>query len=535
MKLNSYLNIFFPLFITAMCVHFFYMSGFVSTLDTSYGPEIHFPNLLLSSSTIIGAFLIYFLQTFFNTMVAQKIYLFLLFFFLSYLPLRFFPFQVEEKWKYLAAVLFVVNPFVLERFLAGQWGVLWGLAMLYPFIYCLVKFLETNSVKNLQKTLLALFFIGAFSMHIFVMSVLVLVFSFLFLPLSFFQNNKKEIGQTGIAYLLLNLYWLAPIFQNGGAVVENINATDLSAFVTNLAHWNTWPFFSIFTLYGFWGEHEAWVRQFEFLPFNNLFFILPVWVVSFVIILKTKSIGKRIKIFLGFVFVFASVFSVGVSDTIFKKLNLFLFTHVSFWDGFRDSQKWSVYLVLLFSIFYALGGQYFLERIKNNYAKNTFVVLLFAIVLLYTPEVLMGFSQNLKPFDYPEGWYIVSKILSEDKDCRAVFLPSTMYYYLTPNNNLLTGNPAKVFFSCQMYTSLSPGYKGVNDIYEADESKKRVSKILKKVLPAKEKIELLKKEGIEYLVVTPDALQDVLNRDLQKDTDLQPVYVDNFIRLYRIH
>src|SRR3990172_10911585 len=71
--------------------------------------------------------------------ITQKLFLIVLFFLLFYLPVKFFPFEIGEKYKYFAGLFYTINPFVYERFLAGHWLVLLLYAMLPPLTYYIIR------------------------------------------------------------------------------------------------------------------------------------------------------------------------------------------------------------------------------------------------------------------------------------------------------------------------------------------------------------------------------------------------------------
>ena len=152
------------------------LPGYVLTLDMVFGPHAVMPSYAgLSAATFPPAYVIYLLHSVLSGWVIEKLILFLLFFLLLYLPLRFYPFRNIYGEAYFAALLFAVNPFVYERFLAGQWEVLYAYAFLFPFISCLIRFYQNLSWRSVCMAALWLLLIGMFSLHILVMGAIILL------------------------------------------------------------------------------------------------------------------------------------------------------------------------------------------------------------------------------------------------------------------------------------------------------------------------------------------------------------------------
>ncbi|MEI6490880.1 MAG: hypothetical protein WCO16_03950, partial [bacterium] len=108
--------------------------GYVLTLDMVFGPKV---NLIISQgglfTTLPTKYVLVFLTYISTGWVAQKILLITIFFILFNFPLHFFRkiFNSEKTYgaEYFSSIFFAINPFVYERFLAGQWAVIFGYAL----------------------------------------------------------------------------------------------------------------------------------------------------------------------------------------------------------------------------------------------------------------------------------------------------------------------------------------------------------------------------------------------------------------------
>ena len=175
--------------------------------------------------------------------ITQKLFLIALFFALFYLPVKFFPFDIDSKFKYWAGIFFTVDPFVYERFLAGHWLLLLLYAMLPPLVYYLVKL---------------------------------------------FQNFKK--------YFLFFSFWLLAALLIFGFYFEHFTQI---LKISNPEYWQIFKTSSfliggssakVIMLYGFWGESYPWASYFIW---PKLSLALPV----FALIAGLVILGIREKLF----------------------------------------------------------------------------------------------------------------------------------------------------------------------------------------------------------------------------------------------
>ena len=430
--------------------------------------------------------------------ITQKLFLIVLFFLLFYLPYRFFPFEIDSKFKYWAAIFYAINPFVYERFLAGHWLVLLLYALLPPLIYYLIRLF-----KNFKKYC---------PYFIFWLLAAVLAFSF------YFDHFIKVIKISNPEYWQV---FKTASFPIGGSLAK------------------------VAMLYGFWGESYPWANYFIW---PKLFIILPVFaLIAGLIILGIRKAwfqNKRLTVLLLVVGFLSFVFASGIGEGLFKNFNLWLFENIPFWRVFRDTTKWLGPLAYVYAVFGALGvsaashaffrsdggdaefrkaspasgvlasGQNKRSSL-NQTLKKAWLVALFILPLLYTYPMLGGFARQIQPVWYPESWVEVNNILKQDKECKALFLPWHLYYSLSFNNNLVTANPAAKFFNCQIISS--------QDI--------EIGEIERTAWPDWQD----KAEKIKYIIYTPDLEgADIYDYSFLNSDALEVIYQHKDIILYKI-
>ena len=186
-KFNNIIYFYFSIFLTFIIVISLLGYGYIFSLDGLTGIQINVNEVSISYSTMLFEYIYKLFSQVTNVFITQKIYMILIFFGMLYLPLTYFPNVFTNKKsdskniefiKYVVAIFYTVNPFVYERFLAGQWAVLAGYALLWPFVYYLIEFVRGGEVKDFQKLLIATFLVGAVSFHFLIMCFVILFFTF---------------------------------------------------------------------------------------------------------------------------------------------------------------------------------------------------------------------------------------------------------------------------------------------------------------------------------------------------------------------
>jgi len=499
------------------------LPGYVLTLDLTFGPLRPAPVYAgLKAATYAPDWLIYVAHSLISGWLVEKIILFGMFFLLFYLPLRFYPFSKNYGEAYFVSLLYTINPFVYERLLAGQWKVLFAYAFLFPFVACLIRFYKDFAWRPILMAFAWLLLIGMFALHMLVMGVFILfLFGTCLYVRSFFLKEHQRLGVflarffpvLGV-FIVISLYWVIPAFNAPTLSVSTFTEADSSAFQT-AGDKRIGTEGNVAALYGFWGEHETWSAHFHS-PKEHLALwettgallavLIAVGVFSALIDAKRRFIGLWL-VLLGFA---AFVFSIGVGDSVFRPFNAWLFENIWFWRGFRDTEKWSGVLVLAYALFAGIGLSYLLSKL-SKYKKTTrvFVVAVCALPLFYTPTMLFGFAGQLSPVEYPAAWAQANAILSQDKNCAAVFLPWHQYYTPIFNHRILTGNTARLYFSCTIYSSADAEIGDVGDEVGKSAQYYAIEKALvSDTAGPNTTIRFLKSQGIEYLIFTNDEVSD---------------------------
>ncbi|KKQ14977.1 MAG: hypothetical protein US25_C0015G0010, partial [Candidatus Moranbacteria bacterium GW2011_GWE1_36_7] len=407
------------------------LPGFVLTLDMNWMP--YMPVIINADSFrafLPLSYLIHWASVLTSAWIVQKVMLVALFSSIGYLAFKYLPVGprkislerdhggVKNKIVcWFSALIYLVNPFVYTRLLAGQWLVLWGYALLPPILHSLFVFQKKKDSKSAMKLFGWLFLLGVFSNHFFVMSAILLAVWFAFaLVREIVQKNKinfwrmwKNILLGGVIFLILSSYWLVPALTRQAPLEQRFGIEHWEAFAGG-GYKDIDPLLNLVSLNGFWGERTAWAQAFVWPQDNASFWIAFSLLVLLIILggvigLRDKEQKNKTLIFLAIGFS-ALVFSAGAGETIFRNLNLWFFEHVPLWSGFRDSQKFTGFLALSYATLAGMGLSYFFDFLdRKKFAfKNILVPAIFLIPFFLGFLMWGGFHGQLKPVWYPQSW-----------------------------------------------------------------------------------------------------------------------------------
>ena len=343
--------------------------------------------------------------------------------------------------KYFAGIMYMINPFVYARFMAGHWLLLLAYALTPWAIASIIKFFKENNRNQSIKTALWITLIGILNIHNLFLILSVFLIFFLY-HLIKKDRILKQTAFLAIIFVLLNLFWLVPLLTAPASPVHEITGQDLTVFATSRGPFN--HFIHTLMLYGFWRE-QAYILPMSFIPFY-LYFDLFI-ILLFLAVHGIRCCKEAYKWPILITAVLASLLAVGIAHPWFKDIFLFLFNNLYFMRGFREPHKF----LALAAFAYAFFGAYGLDDLIKQFEKHKKAIFVASILLIiaYTPVMFGGFWGQLKPADYPADWYAINDQLNqEEQDFNVLFLPwhGYMDFKFVKNQDKRIANPAKSFF-----------------------------------------------------------------------------------------
>lgn len=514
------------------------LPGYILSLDVSWGPV--YPRTSLDSSLGIFSLLLHLLNFSFGWL-PQKIILFLTISLTGLGSYKLFNHTErlqQNRVSHLAAIVYIFNPFFYSRFVAGQWLVLIGYALLPWIILALWKFLQKPEFKTAWPVLAWLMAIGLTSIH--TLGIVALVAVVMFFVTIREQVKVKLIWGVGIitSWIVLNLMWLIPFItgsSRSGQSVQSFGESQLQAFATNGTIFDS-PVLSALFLTGFWADDQGRYS----LPSNLgilwyiaafLLFALMVTGVAYVIKKKDK-LGISITI-AGFI---AWILAIGVASQVTAPLAYFLHEHLPLYAGYREPQKWLMLLAVAYAYLGTFGLVYTLDFIKERkLEKLVYPITIIACILpiLFAPNLARGAGGQLKSVQYPAGWTEAAEVLKDEpKDTKVLVLPWHMYLHVRFADRVVA-NPTRYYFTQDMIVGNNSELKGVPIINENE----LYAYINNELLPQRNKItnagERLRGYGVEYVMLLKEADYRTYGW-VNKQTGFDAVLDNDSMTLYRI-
>jgi hypothetical protein len=176
----------------------------------------------------------------------------------------------------------------------------------------------------------------------------------------------------------------------------------------------------------------------------------------------------------------ALALEVGVSHPLTATVVGWMDTHFALYRGMRDAGKWAVLLAFAYSQLVGLGAatiqailkQPVLEAGRTEWVPGVATGLLLAVPLYYGNGLLFGAHGEIRPSQYPAGWYAADRVLARDAHpSQALFLPwhEYMSYSFVRNQNRVVASPAPNFFSVPVLVSIDPEVPGISPPRSADQ------------------------------------------------------------------
>ena len=339
----------------------------------------------------------------------------------------------------LVGICTLFNPFVYERMLYGQVGVLIGLSFCIFGIAYFFDFL--NEEKYTHLPFAGLFFGLAilFSNHyLFIITLIVLVSCLCFWRK--WQNafSKKLFWKQALYALvvlfLINSIWIISTFASHTntkqQLLSSITPAELQAFeVSGNSDFDALKLVTMMS--GFWGKDQH--RFFDITQSKQLYgrgFSIVALILLFgcIILLRDRS-RRNLGIFILIIIVSSILLALGVKTSMTATLTEWLFKHVPFYVGMRETQKWVSVVVVGYAILLTVGLDTLFEKyIRNNTYKKIAFALIGLSIIMQAPLLLFGFAHQVTPTQYPSDWESVNQIMINEhtESCtnQALFLPN---------------------------------------------------------------------------------------------------------------
>jgi len=343
----------------------------------------------------------------------------------------------------------------------------------------------------------------------------------------------KNLALGGLVFAVAGAYWLIPAAVQAQPAWQRFDIKHWQAFAAG-GYGSVNTTLNVLSLHGFWGQGQAWSKQFAW-PQDYPLFWLGFLLVAMLILIGLVSgfrnhTSRKTVLFFAILGLLAFVFATGVGETVFKGFNLCLYQNIFFWPGFRDSQKFSGLLALSYAVLGGFGASRVLSFLKTcRLGLIGSLHLMSSIPLAFGFLALGGFWGQLQPVWYPPVWNRAKETLrQESPGSKTLFLPWHGYLSFKFNNDIVIANPAGKFFGEGAIVSRSVELGGIYDQErdpEYDQLDKAVSGRLS--LSPDRTIDFLAAQNIKYIVYFQDLKKtDNLKYEFLSSDRLRPIIKD---------
>lgn len=416
------------------------------------------------------------------------------------------------------ATLFVVNPFVRDRYLAGHLYFLLGYALLPWALAPLADALQGASPRAGPLAGLWLAALAAVDVHVAGFYGLLVLAAIAAAPRSRLVLAGAALGlATG-----LSAYWLLPaaFFTPGAA----IGSADLGVYATRPSGIAVLP--ALLSMHGFWRDEFPSLAQRAPALYFLLVPILGLAVVGVDRMLSTEE-RRRLGVTLSVTAVLGLLLAAGTSFPPTAGVFRWLFGHIPLFGIYREPQKFLALVILAYAIFGTAG----VAAVQPGRGRSRIVpALALGAVLAYGGGMFWGFGATVRPARYPDGWREAERVMEERGPGRLLVLPWHLYAVWSFSDGRIVANPATSFFSREVIAANEAGFTEVPP-QSSDPFRRYVAAVLEQRRKVKSFGHLMAPLGVRYVAWMREADWEAY-RFLERQEDLLLVYRGEGISLY---
>ncbi len=461
----------------------FFSKGYIFLTDLVWGPNI---SLSWSSQYFLLNVVTKGLSFLLSVDLIEKIYITLCLGLALWGGRKITSLFLQNQWLVFIASLFALfNPFVYDRAMYGQINIVGAFGLMLLGAGFLLEYLEKKQWQQIVFAGLAFAFSVQFSPHF--IFFIVAFYIFVFLPGLFIGkrglagggDNKSgakakiidavKISVTLVAIaFVLNANWIVGGVTGtsglGKFVNTGITQQDLVAFQTS-GKTGADALGNVLMMSGFWGKDQFRYADLTTIADNwgrSFFLLLPLILWGFVAGLRSKEKKYRaMTIGAGALFAVSVVLATGIRIPIGSQITYFLFNHLPFYKGLRESQKWVSVTAMIYLAFLSIGlRELFTKKIVQ---RNALIIkiLVGAIIVMEAPLLLWGFGGQVKLVQYPSDWYTVNNYIVHDSGCSGSILFFPWHEYMSFSwIGAIIANPAQSFFQCPVISGTDMEWGG---------------------------------------------------------------------------
>lgn len=438
--------------------------GFLFLLDMVWGPHFDLARSFASGIPAQAPFTVIFagLSSFIPAFIIQKCLITAVLVSIGGAYFSLIRRFTGKAWALVAASWAMINPWVFERLIAGQWLVLAGYAYA-PLVMLMAFKIQTRTEGSRRSKYLFLISYAIYpviSLHGWYLmtgflAVYAATIAFQRYRAGMFTRASLAHGITALLaglliFALVNAFWLVGFFAPS-STYRTISQSDISAF-TLQSDPSHGPFLTAATLYGFWSRANILPKDID-----PLWPAAAWWTGIFVLIgaaaaWRTKEPLLRALILSGAA---ALLLSSAPASASLKPIIENLARFIPGFAGLRDGQKMLMLLAAAYAVFIPIGMSWITQKFSALRVApfGKAIVSSALTIALLAPGVatIRAARAQLVPHPYPTDWYDAQAILLADPERqKTLVLPWHGYLALSFTDDRIVSNPAARFFDAPL-------------------------------------------------------------------------------------
>ncbi|HSX35382.1 MAG TPA: hypothetical protein VLH84_00435 [Patescibacteria group bacterium] len=518
--------------------------GYILTLDMAFTPTLRMPTGVTSSYLFNTT--LHVLNFAIPSQVLQKLLLFLILILSGWGAHRLLKLAQAAPWRpgyeawgaYLAGTIYMINPFTYGRFMAGQYAVLLGYALLPSFVGASLKFFANPARRTALQLAMWTVLVGVVSIHTLGLAAVVLVVQCGLALFKYWGERKHllTLAKYGLltlaVFIVASSYWLAPLVTGSNTqaqAITHFTTADRQAFAT-LGGNTAGRIGHVLQLRGFWADG----RGLYTLP-QHVLAMWPLAMIGLWVLAATGVLAmwRRRQRTVALLLLMSGAVAVAVAS---GGPDGWLATHLPLFSGYREPEKFVGLVVLTFALFAGQAAAATLgwaQRHARQLLFNGAAMCCLLLPVVYTPTMFWGFAGQLTPREYPADWALInSRLNSDSSSFKVLFLPWHLYMSFGFAGRIIV-NPAPAYFDKPAIASNQLEFNGASPT--VPDPQKDV--LTYHVLPAAPSGHQLGKQlsplSVKYVLLAKD--YDYRKYDyLNHQTDLVLVQETPHLKLYKV-
>lgn len=431
---------------------------------------------------------------------------------------------------YFAGLFYMINPFVYARFMAGQWMILLGYALLPFFARALLQFLYKPSWQRSVVLTAWAFAVTTVSLHyagmLVVLGMLAVALGYLRYRRDLPHVRSVLLGgaATAVLWCAASSFWLIPTLAGQTSIAVSTHSFDsqhFTAFAT-LGSNTLGAIGNVIRLQGFWAE----AQQLFVLPQQ----VVPIWGIFVLFLWLLVGMGAALAWRKDRMIAALGLGCIGMGVILAATpIVEWLGRVVPFVSGYREPHKFVVLVALGYALLGAYGIVSMYEKWKSRQRLRTALLMsIFVLPVVVTPVMFGGFAGQLAPRQYPEEWQEVDRFVRQRiGNERALFLPWHQYAVYSFSGRTIA-NPATNYFSFPVVSSDDPEFKGIPPTTPNEETRRIHERLRNPAALA----QYLDERGVRYVLLAKE--QDYLSYTFLDNKSYVRVFDGRMIKVYEV-